>query len=122
MPKHQQDNSDNTSNNEEVIMLSRYPFYINGANQLSLMSESTMGVKIPKLAVEASTVRQGSTLIQNHPILKRMLLEPMNNLIPSEARSTIDLDRTIEWTQRTVIASLKASGAEVSDEWQCNCC
>ena len=56
----------------------------------------------------------------NGPILKRMLLEPMNNLVSPETKSTIDLDQTIEWTQRTVIASLKASGAEVSDEWQCN--
>jgi AcrR family transcriptional regulator len=57
----------------------------------------------------------------NGPILKRMLLEPMNNLMPS-SRSDFDINETVEWTQRSVMAALKASGAQISPQYQCNSC
>lgn len=57
----------------------------------------------------------------NGPILKRMLLEPMNSRMPSSS-SEIDINATIELTQRSAMAALKASGAIINDQWQCNCC
>ncbi len=57
----------------------------------------------------------------NGPILKRMLLEPMNSRM-STSSSDIDINATIELTQRTAMAGLKASGANVDDQWECNCC
>jgi len=67
MPKHQQDNnSDDTINNEEVIMLSGYPFYINGANPDTLQAvfEKTQSIFRDACGTQfVSAQRMGSSAI-----------------------------------------------------------
>lgn len=53
----------------------------------------------------------------NGPILKQLLLSPLNEVGGEASSEPIAIDKMAEWTLRTVMTSLKASGAEISDDW-----
>ena len=59
--------------------------------------------------------------VVNGPALARTLMEPMRQYIDVFQEASVDIDTLIEHTQRSVMASLKAYGAEISDRWETVC-
>jgi AcrR family transcriptional regulator len=59
--------------------------------------------------------------VVNGPALARTLMEPMRQYIDVFQESSLDIDTLIENTQRTVMASLRAYGAEISGRWETVC-
>ena len=54
----------------------------------------------------------------NGPALARVLMAPMHLQMGHHQSASGDLDQLIEYTQRSVMASLKVHGAEISDRWE----